>query len=207
MTTLTAQISRPPSGLNLYLDPATAHALGQAQKVPVMGLSPHLLVLLSGVNPSEDFIVFTFDLLFSAEDARTKNPRVLSFSGLDSANKLRANFDGPASRKMYKTLLPFGMTQGNLVIHDGGRFSVTLYRSDLQPSISRRRVKKPEPPALENRNPCGEQPLPSHGQLPASPQALVLLSVAGMEMTFEVPVGEAFDLGVQLTAKGYRKGV
>jgi len=33
----------------------------------------------------------------------------------------------------------------------------------------------------------------------------MLLSVAGKEMSFIIPLGEAFDLAVDLTAKGYKE--
>lgn len=99
-----------------------------------------------------------------------------------------------------------------------GHFGTLLIAGEVQPNGILQLVlpplaERPAPVTSQHYNvPRRNAKLPvektSVVPAPVQPQdgtALVLMSFAGKEMTFTLPLGEAFEMAVNLTAKGYGK--
>jgi len=190
---LTACLTNSPhSDLALYLPKSEHDTLARAAGVSRLRVSPIPPSMVCDPEPPPNGISLYLRVVPPEEPRRGPYP-VSTFGSLRAAvpDKLRARFRRGRVKQAHLNLRETTKAEAEVTLIQGRILRFWVPEENLNAVRTRepRRTASPRPA----RETATDRP------------ALLLLSFGGKELEFNLTLGEAFDLAVELTAKGYRE--
>lgn len=179
------QVSSPRSGFNVYVEPRE-----QDELLKHYGLKEAFFKFVDIKREGESLSVE-----FSITGVPSADARALVMHG----QYARASIPTVGSAVEGLSIPDFGMTPAKLwLLSDPGRARLEFSTANLSRPIHRSRAHSSEgPPA---------PPAPAPAPEPPKPQTVpVLLTIAGKDMMFNLPIEEAFSQCLEWTQRGYKE--
>lgn len=184
-------VSNPKSGLALLMDVPDAERMKSWYKT---GSTVHLAVL--SAKCSEDGVAL---IRFSVGDSHLEHGRAWNRLQDDRLHPAYAcRWHGKPSGPSLDQLPQFGQMSAKLYMYreDGRPLAhIELDTRVIRPPVTRSRNHAPSSEVVHPRPPAPP---------PTVPKVLILLSIAGQDLEFNVPMEEAFALTLNWTQKGYK---
>lgn len=184
------------SDLALYLPKSEHDALARAAGVSRLSVSPIPPSMVCDPEPPPNGISLYLRVVQPEEPRRGPYP-VCTFGPHRAAKpeELRAKFRRGRVKQAHLNLRETTKAEAEVTLIQGRILRFWVPEENINAARTRERRPKAAPvaPTRPTRETATDRP------------ALLLLSFGGKELEFNLTLGEAFDLAVELTTKGYRE--
>ena len=195
---LTASLTNPAHGdLALYLPKSEHDTLARAAGVSRLSVSPIPPSMVCDPEPRPNGISLYLRVVPPGEPRRGPYPvGTFGYHSAATPDELRAKFRRDRVEQAHLNLRETTKAEAEVTLIQGRvlRFWV--------PEENINAVRTREPRRTASPKVAGG---PATRETATDRPALLLLSFGGKELEFNLTLGEAFDLAVELTAKGYRE--
>lgn len=190
------------SDLALYLPKSEHDALARAAGVPRLSVSPIPPSMVCDPEPPPNGISLYLRVVRPGEPRRGPYP-ICTFGSHRAAapDELRAKFRSGRLKHAHLNLRETSKAEAEVTLIQGRILRFWVPEENINAIRTRKRRQTASPDQARPKG-AGVPPIRETG---TDRPALLLLSFGGKELEFNLPLGEAFDLAVELTAKGYRE--